>query len=384
MIRVLAITGTRADWGLLLPVLTLMRSDTRFDLRLCATGQHSDPVSPSLNAIREEGFEPDHLVDMELGNNDSPQALAAAMGRCTAGVGQVIATIEPDILLVLGDRYEILAAVCAAVVARVPVAHLCGGDLTLGAFDDAIRHAMSKMAALHFVTNAEAAERLSQMGEAPERIILSGSPGVDRLLAEPAVPRRAFLSEVGLRDGPFLLVSFHPETLGADSKAQLCAVLNALERTVGLNLLLTGSNADPGGHEIDRAFAALADRRSEAIFVPSLGSRKYIAALRHAEAILGNSSSGLYEAPSFATPCVNIGDRQKGRLRAPCVFDCPAESDAILAALEKAREWGRRKGRLQPVNPYGDGLAARRIVERLADVRCPRDLLIKGFVEMEK
>lgn len=380
--RMLAITGTRADWGLLLPVLTLLRDDARFDLRLCATGQHLDPASPSLAAIRQDGFEPDHLVDMELGADDSPPALATAMGRGTAGVGQVIAKVAPDMMLVLGDRYEILAAVGAAVVARVPVVHLCGGDVTVGAFDDAIRHALSKMAALHFVTNTDAARRLRQMGEAPERIVVSGSPGVDRLLAEPALPRDAFLSGVGLREGPFLLVSFHPETLAADPQAQLRAVLTALEGTVGLNLLLTGSNADPGGREIDRAFAELADRRSDAVFVPSLGSRNYIAALRHAEAMLGNSSSGLYEAPSFSTPCVNIGDRQKGRLRAPCVFDCPADSTAILAALEQALDWGRRTGRAQPVNPYGDGQAARRIVERLAGLGDPRDLLRKGFVDM--
>lgn len=380
--RVLAITGTRADWGLLLPVLSQLRDDSRFELRICATGQHLDPASPSLAAIRRDGFEPDHLVDMELGRDDSPPAIAAAMGRCTTGIGRVISEVAPDMMLVLGDRYEILAAACAAVVARVPVVHLCGGDVTLGAFDDAIRHALSKMAALHFVTNTDAAQRLRQMGEAPERIVVSGSPGVDRLLAEPPLPRNAFLSEVGLPEGPFLLVSFHPETLAADPKAQLRAVLKALETTVGLNLLLTGSNADPGGREIDEAFAALAASRADAVFIPSLGSRKFIAALRHADAILGNSSSGLYEAPSFGTPCVNIGDRQKGRLRAPCVFDCPAEGTAILAALGKALDWGRDTGRAHPVNPFGDGQAARRIVERLAEVRSPRDLLHKGFLDI--
>lgn len=380
--RVLAITGTRADWGLLLPVLTQLRDDARFDLRICATGQHLDPASASLAAIRSDGFEPDHLVDMELGPDDSPPALAAAMGRCTTGIGRVISEMAPDMMLVLGDRYEILAAVGAAVVARVPVVHLCGGDVTLGAFDDAIRHALSKLAALHFVTNADAARRLRQMGEAPERIVISGSPGVDRLMAEPSIPRDAFLHGVGLPEGPFLLVSYHPETLAADPQAQLHAVLDALEGTAGLNLLLTGSNADPGGREIDQAFAAMAARRRDAVFVPSLGSRKYIAALRHAEAMLGNSSSGLYEAPSFATPCVNIGDRQKGRLRAPCVFDCPAESTAILAALEQALVWGSHTKLAQSVNPYGDGQAARRIVDRLAEVRNPDGLLRKAFMEI--
>lgn len=381
MMRVLAITGTRADWGLLLPVLLALRDDARFDLRLCATGQHLDNASLSLGAIRRDGFEPDHIVDMRLGADDSPRALAAAMGRCTAGMGQVIEEVAPDIVLVLGDRYEILAAVGAALVARVPVAHLCGGDVTLGAFDDAIRHAVTKMAALHFVTNDDAARRLRQMGEAAERITVAGSPGIDRLRAEPALPRDVFLSEVGLPDGPFLLVSFHPETLAVDPQSQLQAVLTAVDGLADFNLLLSGSNADPGGREIDRAFAALAARRPDAVFVPSLGSRHYIAALRHADAMLGNSSSGLYEAPSFSTPCVNIGDRQKGRLRAPCVFDCPADSAAILVALDQALDWGRRNDRAHSVNPFGDGQAARRIVDRLAEVREPRSLLRKEFAE---
>lgn len=382
--RILAISGTRADWGLLQPVLALLRDDSHFDLSVCATGQHLHAASPSLDAIRRDGFVPDRLVDMGLDEDDSPEALAQAMGRCTAGIGKAIAELAPDIVLVLGDRYEILAAASAALVARVPVVHLCGGDITLGAFDDAIRHALSKMSALHFVTNAEAERRLRQMGEAPDRIMVSGSPGIDRLMAEPVMPRDTFLREAGLHAGPFLLVSFHPETLAANPRAQLDALLAALEGISGFNLLLTGSNADPGGREIDRAFADLAARAETAVFIPSLGSRRYIAALRHADALLGNSSSGLYEAPSFATPCVNIGGRQEGRLRAPSVFDCPAKPGAILAALDRALDWGRRTGRAESVNPFGDGHAAPRIVARLAEIADARALLRKEFVETSR
>lgn len=381
MMRVLAITGTRADWGLLLPVMKLLRESERFELQVCVTGQHLDPASSSLAAIRRDGFEPDHFVDMGLGADDSSAALAKAMGRCITGIGEVIAYSSPDIVLVLGDRYEILAAASAALVARVPLVHICGGDVTLGAFDDSIRHALSKMAALHFVTNAQAARRLHQMGETPESVIVSGSPGVDRLLAEPPLQREAFLNAVGLPDGPFILVSFHPETLAPNPSAQLRALLAALEQVGDLNLLLTGSNADPGGLEIDCAFETLASRRTKAVFVRSLGSRLYIAALRHAEALVGNSSSGLYEAPSFATPSVNIGDRQEGRLRAESVFDCPAETEAIVSTLAKAMAWGRRTGRTQSVNPFGDGQAARRIVERLGEIREPQLLLRKRFVD---
>ncbi|MGY6629530.1 MAG: UDP-N-acetylglucosamine 2-epimerase [Wenzhouxiangella sp.] len=378
----MAITGTRADWGLLLPALNLLREDRRFELRICVTGQHLDPASPSLDAVRADGFEPDYFVDMKLGGDDSSEALAAAMGRCTAGVGGVIAESKPDMILVLGDRYEILAAASAALIARVPIAHLCGGDVTLGAFDDAIRHALSKMSSLHFVTNNQAGQRLLQMGEEPERIIVSGSPGIDRLLAEPVFPRDAFLAEVSLPPGPFILVSFHPETLAANLSVQLGELIKALEAVDGFNLLLTGSNADPGAREIDRAFSDLAERRAGTVFVQSLGSRRYIAALRHAEALMGNSSSGLYEAPSFATPCVNIGNRQEGRLRAASVFDCDAEANAILEALDNALAWRRRTGGAQVTNPFGDGQASRRIVERLAEVANPLALLRKNFMDI--
>ena len=380
--RILAVTGTRADWGLLLPVLIRLRDDARFDLRLCATGQHLDPRSPSLEAIRTDGFEPDHQIDIQVGEDDSSAAIAKSMGLCSTGIGSVLEKESPDLIMVLGDRYEMLAAVGAALVARIPVAHLCGGDLTHGAFDDAIRHAITKMSSIHFVTNEDAARRVRQMGEPADRVIVSGSPGIDRLMAEPIMSRQALVSELGLpEDKPFVLISFHPETLAPEPSAQLDALLEALKQCKDLALLLSGSNADPGARAIDRAFEAMASSRRDAVYFSSLGSRRYLSAMNHAAALVGNSSSGLYEAPSFGTPTVNIGDRQAGRLQATSVFDCTADRGAILTALQAALAWAENAERTPVRNPYGDGHAAERIVDALAGIDDPPKLIRKSFEE---
>lgn len=374
--KILAVTGTRADWGLLVPVLTLMRDDPRFELVIAVTGQHLAQGSRSLDAIKEDGFGIEHYITMNLTYDDSSKALTKAMGECVAGSGAIFDKAKPDICLVLGDRYEILCVVSAALVCGVPVAHLCGGDVTHGAFDDAIRHAITKMSALHFVTNSDAARRVQQLGEDPAHVIVSGSPGIDRILSQPLLAREEFLADVGLpQEGEFILVSFHPETLASHRETQLSALVEALAAYPELGLLLSGSNADPGGRAIDSAFAALAQARNNAVFVNSLGSRRYFSAMAHASLLLGNSSSGIYEAPSFGIPTVNIGDRQAGRPRARSVIDCAAKPTAIREAIERARALDCRGVE----NPFGDGHAANIIVETLSKIDTPSKLIKKTF-----
>ncbi len=374
--RVLAVSGTRADWGLLQPVLARLRDDARFTLDLLVTGQHLMPESPSLAAIAAEGFAVAHHVDMGLSGGEDEAALCAATGRALAGVGAVLARARPDLMLVLGDRYEILAAATAAMLCKVPVAHIAGGDLTEGAFDDAIRHALTKLSALHFATSQEAAARLRQMGEAPERVFVTGSPGIDRMMALPRMGRDAFFASVGLpMQQTAFVITLHPATLARDNAAMAQALLAALDRFPQAGLIFTGSNADPGAAELDALFRAYADARDNAVFHPSLGSARYVSALEHCDLVLGNSSSGLYEAPSFGTPTVNIGDRQARRLRASCVIDCPADAEAIHAAIITAQQ-GDWSG---AVNPYGDGQAAERILAHLAALHDPSDLIRKSF-----
>ncbi len=377
--RVLAVTGTRADWGLLAPVLRALRDDPWFDLVVLATGQHLMAGSPSLDEIRAAGFDPAHLVDMGLGSDDGPAALAAAMGRAVAGVGAALQTSRPDLMLVLGDRYEILAAASAALLARVPIAHIAGGDVTEGAFDDSIRHAITKLASLHFVTNAEARRRVIQLGEAPDRVVLTGSPGIDEILAQPLLGRDAFFASVGLAARrPTFLVTFHPPTLAADPARECAELLAALEAFPDAGVIFTGSNADPRAREIDRLIQEHVARHAETVFHASLGSRRYLSALSHVDVVIGNSSSGLYEAPSFPVPIVNIGDRQARRPRAASVIDCAADRVAVAAAIGRALS----EPTPETDNPYGDGHATDRIVAVLKSLKDPADLVRKSFEDL--
>lgn len=372
--KILAITSTRADWGLLVPVLALLRDDPGFDLVLAVTGQHLQ--EPGLAAIAADGFAADHVIDLGLGAGEGAVEIARAMGAATAGIGAVIDAERPDMVMVLGDRYEILAAASAALVSCVPIAHLCGGDVTEGAFDEACRHAITKMASLHFPTNAEARDRILQMGEDPARVHLVGSTGLDLVRAVQPMPRDAFLAEVGLPDGaPTLLVTVHPTTLAEDPILECRALLEALRQLPEVSVLITGSNADPGGAIIDAIMQDFVAERANAAFFPSLGSLRYFSALTHCDAVVGNSSSGLYEAPSFSVPTVNIGTRQDGRPRAASVLTCAPVAGDIRGAIREAL----RRGRSAVENPYGDGQSAARIMKVLRGIADPTRLIRKRF-----
>ncbi|MHC0055498.1 UDP-N-acetylglucosamine 2-epimerase [Actibacterium sp. D379-3] len=377
--KVLAVSGTRADWGLLQPVLALLRDDARFAMEILVTGQHLMAGSTSVAAIEAAGFAVAHRVDMGLAEGDGDAALCAATGRAVAGVGDVLADSRPDLMLVLGDRYEILGAVTAALLSKVPVAHIAGGDVTEGAFDDSIRHAMTKMSALHFTTTEEAATRVRQMGETPARVFVTGSPGIDQVLAVPRMGRAAFFDSVGLEpQARNFVITLHPATLSADNAAMARAMLDALDAWPRAGLIFTGSNADPGAAELDEIIRAWVAGREHAVCHASLGSARYFSALAHCDLVLGNSSSGLAEAPSFGIPTVNIGDRQARRVRAASVIDCAPEAGAIRAAIDTALagDWSGT------VNSYGDGQAAPRIVAHLAAVQDPAALIRKSFEDL--
>lgn len=377
--KVLAITGTRADWGLLVPVLDRLRDDPRFTLEIAATGQHLIAESNSLAAIADEKHVVDHLIDMELDSDDSPAVLARGMGIATAGIGAVLADSRPDIMLLLGDRYETLAVALAAVVARVPIAHMCGGDVTQGAIDDSIRHAITKLAAIHFPTNSESARRIVQMGENPAHVYTVGSTGIDRILALEPMPRDAFFASVGLAPrAQNFVITFHPATLSDDSDAQAQSMLDALDAFPEAGLIFTGSNADPGARAIDALIKAYIMGRENAVFHASLGSKRYFSALTHCDLVIGNSSSGVMEAPSFRLPTVNIGDRQERRPRAASVIDCEPQVDSIVSAIAA----GLKLDCSTVKNPYGTGQAATQIVEILAEIFDPKPLVKKIFLDM--
>jgi UDP-N-acetylglucosamine 2-epimerase (non-hydrolysing)/GDP/UDP-N,N'-diacetylbacillosamine 2-epimerase (hydrolysing) len=375
-----AVTGSRADYGLLLPVLRGIQQHPSLELQLVAGGSHLEPrFGHTVDAIRADGFSIDASIALGLEGDDNI-TVSRALARMIDGMGEVLDRLRPDLLLVLGDRYEILGAVQAALIARIPVAHIAGGDLTEGAFDDAIRHAISKMAHLHFVTNAQAAQRVRQLGEDPAHVHLSGSPGIDQLLHTPRLTQAELEQRLGMTlRRRNLAITFHPPTLDAASAAsqvgQLLAALQALGDDTGL--VFTGANADPAGQTVNAMVAAFVAGRDNAVQHLSLGQQAYYSLLENVDAVVGNSSSGLYEAPSFHTPTVNIGDRQQGRLKADSVIDCPPETEAIVRAIEHA--WDMDCSAVQ--NPYGDGRATERILAVLGGPWDPAELIRKRFVD---
>jgi len=376
--KVLAVTGTRADWGLLVTVLDALRDDYRFTLEIAVTGQHLMAGSPSLHAIVSDGHRADYLVDMQLGDDDSPAALARAMGLATAELGAVLAKSQPDFILLLGDRYEILATALAAVVARVPIVHMFGGDVTEGAIDDSIRHAITKLSGLHFASNAESATRIVQMGEDPNLVHNVGSTGIDRILELELIGREDFFASVGVAPQvKNFVITFHPATLSDNSTAQAQAMLDALDAFPDAGLIFTGSNADPGAREIDALIEEFVLGREGAVFHASLGSLRYFSALTHCDLVLGNSSSGLTEAPSFRLPTVNIGDRQARRPRAASVIDCVPEPKNIIAAIRS----GLGLNCDDVTNPFGCGHATPQIIDVLARIPSARTLVQKRFLD---
>jgi len=377
--RICVVTGTRAEYGLLQPVMALLRDAPDFELQIAATGMHLSPeFGLTYREIEADGFSIDARIEMLL-SSDTPTGIAKSIGLGIIGFADALARLRPDVLLVLGDRFEILAAVQAALVARIPVAHISGGDTTEGAFDESIRHSITKMAHLHFVTNQGAARRVRQMGENPAHVWNAGSPGLDAIQNSPLMSREELEHSLdfALRETNFL-ITFHPATLDAQpATEQFAQLLEALDEFPDAGLLFTKPNADTQG----RALISLLDEwtatRPNARAFTSLGQKRYLSAMAHADAIIGNSSSGLLEAPSFRVPTVNIGDRQRGRLQAESVIDCAPQSAEIVEAIRRALNLDCRN----VVNPYGDGDAAPRIVEHLRAIPDFDALLKKRFYE---
>lgn len=376
--HILVVSGSRADYALLYWPMRRLAEDASFRLSVAATGMHlSHAFGHTIDQFALDGFPLVAQVPV-LGEDGNAAEMARAIGRGILGFVDVIEKLKPDMLLVLGDRFEILAASEAAFVQRVPIAHLCGGDVTNGALDDGFRHAITKMASLHFVTNESAARRVRQLGEMPERIFNVGSTGID-FLKEASYPDRAALSAALGYEIPqrFLLVTFHPVTLdpvpSAAQMDELLVALGTLPPEIGL--IFTYANADADGITLNDLIQDFVTRRVGAHAHASLAPLIFQSLMKHAAAIVGNSSSGLYEAPSFDIPSVNIGRRQDGRPRAASVIDCAPTRTAIRAAIDQALTL-RLRG---TVNPYGDGHASERIVATLHGIADWPSLVFKEF-----
>jgi UDP-hydrolysing UDP-N-acetyl-D-glucosamine 2-epimerase len=368
--RIAVVTGSRADYGLLRGILARLQKMDDVELQVIACGMHLLPkFGETWRLIEADGFPIAAKVDLQL-NDDRAETIARSTGIGVAAFADVLPMLAPDVLVLLGDRFEILAAAVSATLLNIPIAHIHGGEVTEGAFDDAIRHAVTKMACVHFVAAEPYRQRVIQMGENPDFVFNAGAPGLDLADVAPKMNGEELFAALGI-NGPerFLLVTLHPTTtqIEADT-ANVNALLSALAQIEDRTIVFTGVNADPGHRMIDDAVRAfVAARPGRAHLFASLGSDRYWAALRLADAVVGNSSSGILEAPAVGTPSVNIGDRQLGRLRAASIIDCPADQTVILAALSEILE-----GRFHPDRsrepPYGRGGASESIAGSLRSI----------------
>jgi UDP-hydrolysing UDP-N-acetyl-D-glucosamine 2-epimerase len=368
--RIAVVTGSRADYGLLKGILTRLQQMDDVDLQVIACGMHLLPkFGETWRIIEADGFAIAAKIDLELGD-DRAETVARGTGIGVAGFAEALPRLTPDLLVVLGDRYEILSAAVAATLLNIPIAHIHGGEVTAGAFDDTIRHAITKMACVHFTAAEPYRRRVIQMGENPEFVLNVGAPGLDLAATAPAMSRFDLFGALGI-SGPerFLLVTLHPTTARPDADAaNVAALLAALAQIEDHCLIFTGVNADPGYRVIDDALRAFVDARPDrAHLFASLGSERYLAALRLADAVVGNSSSGILEAPAVGVPSINIGDRQLGRLRAASIIDCPADQTAILAGLRSILE-GRFQPDMSSEPPYGRGGASEKIAGALRKI----------------
>lgn len=367
-IRLGVFTATRAEYGLLHPVLARLKESRRIEPLLIVSGAHlSAEHGATVSEIEADG-QPiaARVPTLEVG--DSDLAVARTMANTLGALAKVFADLRLEAVMLLGDRTELLAAASAAAAMRIPIVHLEGGHLTEGAVDDAMRHAITKLSALHFTAAEPYRARIIQMGEDPDRVFAVGSTGLDNLLAEGRKSRAEVSAGLGLDLEPgYVLATFHPETLSDTPPAQqMAALVEALGRFPHLKILVTLPNADAGNAAIRRAIADWAAAEPDRVFaVESLGRRRYAWALSACEAVVGNSSSGLIEAPAFGVGTVNIGGRQDGRLRGPSILDVPAEADAIAAGLERALDSDFRASIRDQSCVMGDGHAAERIVEVL-------------------
>ncbi|MDO8963198.1 MAG: UDP-N-acetylglucosamine 2-epimerase [Coriobacteriia bacterium] len=366
--RIQVITGTRADYGLLHPLITLLEGDPEFDVAVVVTGTHlSERFGLTVREIEAHGHR--ILARIPIGlDDDSEAGVTKATAEAMAGFADVFARDRPDLVVILGDRTEALAAATAALLTRVPIAHIHGGELTAGATDDAIRHAITKMSWLHFASTEEYRRRIIQLGEDPSRVYCVGAPGVDNALNTPLLTRAQLEADLGPVFGSrTALVTFHPVTLEDHSAPdQFASLAAALGSFPDLSVIVTKPNADAGNRDLFDALARFAEGHPESVRVfDSLGVSRYLSILAQADVCVGNSSSGIIESPALGTPTVDIGDRQAGRVSGASVLHCDPEEAAIRDAVARALTPEMQALAARRVTPYGDGRATHRIADIL-------------------
>ena len=371
--KICIITGSRAEWGLFSPLAKEIRKNKDdFDLRIIATGMHlSQEFGSTYKEIEKDGFAIDSKQDILFSGGDK-ESMGKSIGRGIIGLTDALRDLRPDLVLLLGDRFEIFAASTAAFTLKIPIAHIHGGELTEGAVDDAFRHSITKMSQIHFTSTEEYRKRVIQLGEQPDKVFNFGALGLDNIKGMNLLSKNATERELDFSFGEHnIIVTFHPVTLENNSTGkEFCNLLNVLDHMNKLKIIFTKANADPGGKLINSMIDDYVKKNgSKAVVFTSMGQLLYLSTLQFVDAVVGNSSSGIIEAPSLKIGTINIGDRQRGRIQADSVINCDSSVESIKEAFKKLYGESFQKTLKEVVNPYGDGRASGNIVKVLKSVQ---------------
>lgn len=381
--NICVITGTRAEYGQLRWVMQGIKDDLKLTLQVVVTGMHLSPeFGLTYQEIEQDGFKIDRKIEM-LTSSDTHVGIAKSIGLGVIGFADALNDLKPDLIVVLGDRFEIFSAVSAALIARIPVAHLHGGEATEGLIDEAMRHSITKMSHLHFVATEEYRQRVIQLGENPERVFLVGGLAIDNIKKLKLFDRSELESSLVFKlSQKNLLITFHPVTLDTESAAvQMTELLAALDTLNETHLIFTLPNADTDGRVLINMINQYVDNHSNARVFTSLGQQRYLSCISHVDGVVGNSSSGLTEAPSFRKGTINIGDRQRGRIQAASVINCAPNRQDIIAALQKLYDHDFQTSLSHARNPYGEGGASEKIMAVIKSISLD-DIVKKRFYDI--
>ena len=382
--KICIITGTRAEYGLLYWLLKEIEADKELQLQLIVTGMHLSPEFGLTYKEIEKEFKINKKIEMLL-SSDTSVGISKSMGLAQISFAESYDELKPDIVIVLGDRYEIFSATSAAMIARIPIAHIHGGEKTEGLIDEPIRHSITKMSHLHFTATEEYKNRVIQLGENPNKVFNVGGMGIENIKRLKLLTKDEFEKSIEFKlNSKNILVTFHPVTLeNSTAKEQFQQLLDAIDELEDTNIIFTKANSDTDGRVINQMIDEYVTKNShKSIVFTSLGQLRYLSALQYVDAVVGNSSSGLAEAPSFKIGTINIGDRQKGRIKASSVIDCEPNKDSILKSFEKLYSKEFQETLKTTINPYGNGCVSKKIVEILKSVDLG-NILKKSFYDLK-
>lgn len=372
-------TATRAEYGLLKPLIKKLILDDTFEIKIAVTGMHlSSEFGLTFREIEQDGIRIDKKIEILL-SADTPSAISKTMGMAIIGFAEYFSENSFDALILLGDRYELLGIACAAMNEQIPIIHLHGGETTEGAIDEAIRHAITKMSYLHMTSTEAYRQRVIQLGESPERVFCVGGLGVENIV-HTKLFKKSELEKILQFDlgESCALVTFHPVTLEVNStEIQIKELLDAISCFPQWKFVITKANADKEGRIINKEIEAYSMKHDNVRVYDSLGVKRYLSVMKYSKMVIGNSSSGILETPSFHIPTVNIGDRQRGRIRAQSVIDCLPEKESIITAMKQAEEMIKQNSLKDMVNPYGDGNASGKIIEAIKKMLCNQQVDLK-------